>query len=176
MTVDPATRLQGALAPLEHALVEALERLERMHEDFMRGQTVEMPHEVYETELEVILAREPQQFRGYGGGFNNANLVTNDAYYAAREKSLALLKDWLSPEQLTEFERTNSFEVTGSRSKKRYRILQSTAFNVSPLGESYKLCFVPEGVDSVGDIMLAQKIMLENDEPKALAVANVQNA
>ena len=111
------------------------------------------------------------QYQGYGGGFT----VTNDAYYAAREKSLALLQSWLSPEQLDEFKKTNSFEVTGSRSKKRYRILQSTAYNVSLLGESNKLCFVPEGVDSVGDIMLAQKIMLENDEDRALKVANVQN-
>ena len=159
MAVDLATRLQGAFARLEHALVEARERLERMHEDFVR--------DVIQQTNEQIAA----QYQGYGGGFT----VTNDAYYAAREKSLALLQSWLSPEQLDEFKKTNSFEVTGSRSKKRYRILQSTAFNVSPLGESYKLCFVPDGADSVGDIMLAQKIMLENDEPKALAVANVQN-
>jgi len=159
MAVDLATRLQGALAPLEHALVEALERLERMHEDFVRDGTQQT--------YEQIAA----QYQGYGGGFT----VTNDAYYAAREKSLALLQSWLSPEQLAEFKQTNSFEVTGSRSKKRYRILQSTAFNVSPLNESHKLCFVPDGADSVGDIMLAQKIMLENDEDRALKVANVQN-
>ncbi len=99
---------------------------------------------------------------------------TNEAYYVARDKSLALLKEWLSPDQLKDFEQTSSFEVTGSWSKKRYRIHQSTAFNVAPLGERHRFCFVPENAESVGDIMLAQKIMLENDETQALKVANLQ--
>ena len=101
---------------------------------------------------------------------------TNKAYYAARDKSLALLKEWLSPDQLKDFEQTSSFEVTGSWSKKRYRIHQSTAFNVAPLGERHRFCFVPENAESVGDIMLAQKIMLENDETQALKVANLQHS
>ncbi len=105
-----------------------------------------------------------------------APTVTNKAYYAARDKSLALLKEWLSPDQLKDFEQTSSFEVTGSWSKKRYRIHQSTAFNVAPLGERHRFCFVPENAESVGDIMLAQKIMLENDETQALKVANLQHS
>jgi hypothetical protein len=33
------------------------------------------------------------------------------------------------------------------------------------------LCFLPEKYVPVSDVMLAQKIMLENDEPAALGVA-----
>ncbi len=106
----------------------------------------------------------------YMGRYGNS--VDQDA---ARQKSLELLKSWLDPEQLAEFESTKSFVVTGSRSKRRYVIHQSTAYNVNEDGKYEKLCFVPDGADSVGDIMLAQKIMLENDEPRALNIANRAN-
>lgn len=116
-------------------------------------------------------AERPAMVQGVYSGYG---VVTNADYYAAREKSLALLKEWLSPSQLKEYEQTNSFEVVGCHTGKRYRILQSTVFNVSPLGTNQKLCFVPENAESVGDIMLAQKIALETDEKRALVVANKQ--
>src|SRR5436190_20329684 len=57
----------------------------------------------------------------------------------AEEKGLALLKQWLSPAQLTQYEKYH--------------------------------CFGPEGELPLGDMMLAQKIALENDEEAALALA-----
>jgi hypothetical protein len=38
------------------------------------------------------------------------------------------------------------------------------------------LCFSPEGLDLAGDIMLGQKIALENYEPEALEIANTFTA
>jgi hypothetical protein len=40
----------------------------------------------------------------------------------AAEKAEALLMEWLSPAQLTQYESNGYFEVTGSHSGKRYRI------------------------------------------------------
>jgi hypothetical protein len=91
-------------------------------------------------------------------------------------KSLALLKQWLSPSQLAQYERDRFFDVTGSTSGKRYRIRTDRQQNVYRLEggrEMHGLCFVPdpEQTRAVGDVMLAQKIALETDEAEALKVA-----
>ena len=92
------------------------------------------------------------------------------------EKAVALLKEWLSPAQLEDYERNGHFEVTGSHSGKRYRIRPGRALNVDELdedGESVALwCFVPQGDLPIADVMLAQKIALENKEQFAIALAN----
>ena len=92
-------------------------------------------------------------------------------------RGLKLLRAWLSPEQLTQFNAENYFDVTGCHSGKRYRILHATAMNVHELDAagvpSLCWCFVPnDGYLVAGDVMLAQKIALETDERAALAVAN----
>jgi hypothetical protein len=98
---------------------------------------------------------------------------------AAEEKALALLKQWLSPAQLTQYQKYGHFEVMGCHSGKRYRIRGSQQMNVDELDEhgarTVALCFGPEGDLPIGDVMLAQKIALENDELAALAVANRGN-
>jgi hypothetical protein len=95
------------------------------------------------------------------------------------EKGLALLKEWLSPSQLAQYEKDRFFEVKGCHSGKRYRIRQSLQMNVDELDEhgvrTVAWCFGPEGTLPVGDVMLAQKVALENDEMAALAVANRGN-
>lgn len=91
---------------------------------------------------------------------------------SASDKSIDLLKRWLSPAQLDEFEKNGSyyFSVVGSAGG-RYRILRTTAYNiVDEAGQ--KFCLVPAGASAVGDIMLAQKIAFETDEPGALRKAN----
>jgi hypothetical protein len=97
----------------------------------------------------------------------------------AEEKALALLKHWLSPAQLAQYQDHRHFEVTGCHSGKRYRIRQTRQMNVDELDEqglrTVAWCFGPEGALPIGDIMLAQKIALENDEQAALAVANRGN-
>lgn len=110
-------------------------------------------------------------FRGvplhYDGGFNGTE---------AEEKSITLLKEWLTPKQLCDFEKKDSFTVIGSTTAKRYRIERSRTFGVHELSETgatvRRLCFVPTMAYAFGDIMLAQKIMLEQDEDEVLKIAN----
>jgi hypothetical protein len=92
------------------------------------------------------------------------------------EKAHALLKEWLSPTQLARYERHGYFEVIGSHSGKRYRIRRGRYLNIEELDERGAtvtvLCFGPTGELPIADVMLAQKIALENAEEAALAVAN----
>jgi hypothetical protein len=97
----------------------------------------------------------------------------------AEEKGLALLKQWLSQAQLTQYEKYHYFEVTGGDSGKHYRIRPTRQMNVDELDQhgvrTISYCFAPEGELPLGDMMLAQKIALENDEEAALALANRGN-
>jgi hypothetical protein len=90
-------------------------------------------------------------------------------------RGLKLLREWLSSEQLAQYDAYGYFDVTGSYSGKRYRIRHGTATNVYELDYAghAKLgwCFVPQEYLVAGDVMLAQKIALETDERAALAVA-----
>jgi hypothetical protein len=94
---------------------------------------------------------------------------------AAEQKALTLLREWMSPAQLARFESYGHFEVIGSRTGKRYRIRYNRVVNIDELDERgaqvATWCFGPEGNLPRGDIMLAQKIALENDEEAALAIA-----
>ena len=67
--------------------------------------------------------------------------------------------------------------MIGSESKRRYRIRLAGAFNVDLLradgSVEQRICFMPEGSLVNGDIMLAQKIALETDEPAARQIANI---
>jgi hypothetical protein len=91
------------------------------------------------------------------------------------QKAGALLRQWLSPAQLTQYERTRRFEVEGSDTGRRYRIHRHAQLNVEELDERGDRvtfwCFAPEGNLPVDDIMLAQKIALETDERAALEIA-----
>jgi hypothetical protein len=94
----------------------------------------------------------------------------------AEQRAYALLKRWLSPEQLAQLERHGYFEVRGSHSGQCYRIRREWNMNIDELdGEGSRVavwCFSPAGHLPLGDNMLAQKIALETDEQAALAVAN----
>jgi hypothetical protein len=98
---------------------------------------------------------------------------------AVEEKGLVLLKQWLSPAQLAQYEKYGYFEVMGGDSGKRYRIRSTHQMNVDELDErglrTVSYCFGPEGELPIGDVILAQKIALENNEQAALALANRGN-
>ncbi len=102
-----------------------------------------------------------------------------DATTPEHARSLILLKEWLSPEQLARFEQDWAFEVIGSKTSRRYRInygVQANIFEIGDDGRTVRLwCFGPEGDASrwVGDVMLAQKLALETDEEGAIGVANL---
>ncbi len=91
-------------------------------------------------------------------------------------RGLRLMRSWLSAEQLAQFDAHGYFDVIGSDSGKRYRILLGVAANIHELGRGdhprMTWCFVPSGYLVPGDVMLAQKIALETNEYGALAVAN----
>ena len=88
---------------------------------------------------------------------------------------MKLLREWLSPEQLAQYDRFGYFDVTGCDSGKRYRIRHGTGTNIYEMDETGQTrtgwCFVPDGYLVAGDVVLAQKIALETDELGALTVA-----
>jgi hypothetical protein len=96
----------------------------------------------------------------------------------AEQKSIALLRSWLTPEQLDRWNTREEFEVIGGDTGTRYRITYGTVMNVHQLDHNGKpfaqWCFRPEGKLAVGDVLLAQMIALENMERRALALANSQ--
>jgi hypothetical protein len=90
-------------------------------------------------------------------------------------RGLKLLREWLSPTQLGQYDANGYFDVTGCHSGKHYRICHGTAMNVYEINLAGKpligWCFVPNDPLVAGDVMLAQKIALETDERGALTVA-----
>jgi hypothetical protein len=91
------------------------------------------------------------------------------------QRGLILLREWLSPKQLAQYDAHRYFEVIGCHTGKRYRIYHGIGANVVELdGTPSRIgwCFVPVDPLVAGDVMLAQKIALEADERGALASAN----
>ena len=104
-----------------------------------------------------------------------ALFVRHDAEATPEGRSLRLLRHWLSPVQAAQFAEKGYFEVVGGETGKRYRIYAGAATNVCEVDEKGRkkvgLCFLPIGELPIGDVMLSQKIALENSESGALAVA-----
>ena len=93
----------------------------------------------------------------------------------AETRAINLLKEWLSPEQLAQYESHRYFDVIGGQSGKRCRIRYGTSMNICEIdlrGRMIEgLCFTPSEILVAGDVMLTQKIALETDECSVLAVA-----
>jgi hypothetical protein len=91
-------------------------------------------------------------------------------------RALTLLKQWLSPEQLACYGRFPHFDVIGSHRGSVFRIRHGTQTNIEELdnagGAVCRWCFAPVGYLVADDVMLAQKIALETNEPGALSIAN----
>jgi hypothetical protein len=91
-------------------------------------------------------------------------------------RGLRLLREWLSPGQLAQFNAHGYFDVVGCDSGKRYRIHYGSSMNVEELDDFGRpricYCFVTDAPLASGDVVLAQKIALETGERAALAVAN----
>jgi hypothetical protein len=112
----------------------------------------------------------------YDGGILAAmDRMWNKNQYEVNARGIALLLKFLSPIQTREFNETNSFIVVGSHSKKCYRIHHTQYYNVEDCEDGKCYCFMPsDACICIPDVMLAQKIMLESDEPAALRVANAR--
>src|SRR5215469_16872591 len=52
---------------------------------------------------------------------------------SCRGKSLTLLREWLSPPQLSQYEKDKTFETIGSKTGKQYHIKQGNQQNVFDL-------------------------------------------
>ena len=96
----------------------------------------------------------------------------------AEEKSIILLRSWLTGEQANQWDSAKEFDVIGVDTGRRYRLRYATAMNIYELDFDGKTvarwCFAPKGNLAIGDILLAQKIALETMEGQALAIANRQ--
>ena len=87
----------------------------------------------------------------------------------AAQKAEALIREWLSPMQLHDYEKRRKFCVVGSAGG-RYLIAPQC---IRHLDTGEHICFAPEKSAAlpVADVMLACKIALENDEIGVLKVA-----
>ena len=125
--------------------------------------------------MNSIRAHPPQALRASPAACFATLAALGTAESESEAKAQALLKEWLSPEQLAEYERGASFDVMGSKTGKRYRIekrRQQNVFELDRKGRPIRgWCFMPEGCLAMGDVMLAQKIALETDEEEVMNVA-----
>jgi hypothetical protein len=84
------------------------------------------------------------------------------------QRGLKLLREWLSQEQLAQYDAHRYFEVIGRHTGKRYRVCRGNGANIIELDDAALprtgWCFVPRDPLVAGDVMLAQKIALETDE------------
>ena len=94
---------------------------------------------------------------------------------SSEQRGFKLLREWLSREQLAQYDAHNYFEVIGCHTGKRYRIFNGVGANVVELDDAALprkgWCFVPDLQLVAGDVMLAQKIALETDEQSVLSKA-----
>jgi hypothetical protein len=115
---------------------------------------------------EMLDAEQPRFFR-----IRLPNDYFEDEVSEPDTRSIELLKSWLTPQQLADFEDFDCFDVIGGETGQRYRLKRGTNHNIK-LGKGAAICVAPAGVGSlVGDVLLAQKIGLERNERATLAVA-----
>jgi len=91
-------------------------------------------------------------------------------------RGLKLLREWLSPDQVAQFDADGYFDVIGCDTGNRYRIHYGSSMNVEELDDLGQpqacYCFVTVAPLVPGDVVLAKKVALETDERAALAIAN----
>lgn len=96
----------------------------------------------------------------------------------ADTKAKALLHRYLTKKQRWELRATKSITVMG-QDKNVYRITEGSCNNVIMLdkggSEKFRLCVICEKEVPIYDLMLAQKLTIENDLTSFLSVANVMD-
>lgn len=94
----------------------------------------------------------------------------------AEARAEALLLSCLSLRQREEYRQHKHFVVHG-RNGMRYRIRPGRVGNVDVVDRhgrlDHRLCFHPDELLPVSDVMLVQKLMLEDDEKDVRKIANV---
>jgi hypothetical protein len=87
----------------------------------------------------------------------------------ARLRAEALLLDWLSPSQRTQYRARGWFEVTTTAGH-RYRVRRGGVVRLDPRRTAY--CIEAVSPVPIADEMLANKLLLETDERRFLATAH----
>ena len=112
----------------------------------------------------------------YGASSRQSTAPGHISRKEAAERGIELLTSNLCPLQCAQYRTFGYFEVTGGDTGKRYRIRHGFQLNIEELDRKGRrvcvLCFLPEGLIPVGDVMLAQKIALELFETDAIRVAH----
>ncbi len=90
---------------------------------------------------------------------------------AAEVRARKLLLRTLTPAQREEFEVRGYFSVQVAK-RGKFWILPSTVFNVLQAGTGTSYCAGPRAEVPLSDLLLAQKLVLENDPEAFFAVAN----
>jgi hypothetical protein len=98
----------------------------------------------------------------------NRKLIRN----MASDRAKNLLLSTLTKEQLKRFEEDRCIPVDSEKGNS-YIIRPAKSINIEVVGKHHKLCAGPDADVPLYDAMLAQKLMLENDEKAFLKVANV---
>ena len=134
-----------------------------------------MPHSVAQLGVTQLTGDDLEQVGiTYGVHRRGSNIIAR--FRERNQRSIVLLKSWLSPKQREQYERNQSFTVAGCDTGKKYEIRSSTAYNIKELDCAGDIaetwCIVPAGANALGDIMLAQKIALETDETETMKKAN----
>lgn len=174
MTMNPGD-LQTGMLPIGVApsLQERPDALRRMQREGL-----------YRLAQTNMIAQAQWNFNGPGNlpGVQQAPRQGNFlSLVEAERRSFELLREWLSPSQKQEYDLTKSFTVKGNHTGRRYRITAIPSYGINELSASgrimMQLCLVPKSSVAlfVGDIMLAQKIMLETDECYTRTIANFHN-
>lgn len=96
---------------------------------------------------------------------------------SVRERAAALLAEHLSEEQAAEYAQHKYFTVISRDGQRRYQIHHGRSGNVREVnGQGHRLrtfCIHPGEAVPDEDTMLAQKLMLEADDPEFFRLANV---
>jgi hypothetical protein len=121
-------------------------------------------------------------FRRSGSASSSRLRAVRELYWSFTDRNSPdtrarrLLREWLSPAQLAQFDADGYFDVIGSETRRRYRIHEGTASNVFEIDEEGRAtagwCFVSMRPLARCDVMLAQKIALETGELNVLSFAN----
>jgi hypothetical protein len=115
--------------------------------------------------------------RLFGFGPKSGDRARKKARELAEVKAKALFFRYLSPEQKWELKATKAITVHGADGRV-YLVTEGTCNNVFVTieGIRYSCCVIPKN-DSIPvyDLMLAQKVMLENDPESFLRTAIVMN-
>ncbi len=119
--------------------------------------------------------RTPEEIAAFNARAREEGDRHRAAATAARDKAWALLLSMLDVKQREQLQTQRFFDVIARHSKRRYRIEKGAHANVLLVDDQgrplTRYCGQPGGIPE-GDVMLAQKLQIEYDEPEYLRHAN----